>query len=155
MPIADQSSPQPAGTNVRAAVTALACIAIAGLAACSDKPPPAPPRVTDVTAMSITTRDAPVDIEFVAQTRSTRSVSPAAGAPATGNAAATESSPAAAAAVAARRILLLRKREDIERPAFGRAFGEVLHRVDETQRRGLVAGVKPTCDDRARPAADA
>ena len=31
---------------------------------------------------------------------------------------------------------------------------EVLHRIDEAQRGGAVAGIEPTRDDGARPAAD-
>src|SRR4051812_34753071 len=53
---------------------ALACTAVALLAACGGKPPASAPRTTDVTAMKIEARDVPVVLEFVAQTRSTREV---------------------------------------------------------------------------------
>src|SRR4051812_35464003 len=56
------------------AATFTAAAAAAMLVSCGGKPEPAAPRVTDVTALTVTTRDVPVDLEFVAQTRSTREV---------------------------------------------------------------------------------
>ncbi|HEX2831302.1 MAG TPA: efflux RND transporter periplasmic adaptor subunit [Burkholderiales bacterium] len=57
-------------------LTTIAPLAAAAalLAACGGKPEAPPPRVTDVTAMTVSARDVPVDLEFVAQTRSTREV---------------------------------------------------------------------------------
>jgi membrane fusion protein (multidrug efflux system) len=51
-----------------------ACLVLSGLAACSkeEKAPPAPP--LQVTAVSVTPRDTPVQFEFVAQTESSREV---------------------------------------------------------------------------------
>src|SRR4051794_21131616 len=45
--------------------------------------------------------------------------------------------------------------EDIQRPSLHGDLWEVLHRVDEAERGGGVAGVESAGDDRAGPAADA
>src|SRR5207244_2484141 len=47
------------------------------------------------------------------------------------------------------------KREDIERPALARVLREVLHGVDEAQRRRAVAGIEVVRHDGPRPSAHA
>jgi membrane fusion protein (multidrug efflux system) len=54
--------------------TALIAAAAALLSSCGGKTETPPPRVAEVTALTVSTRDVPVDLEFVAQTRSTREV---------------------------------------------------------------------------------
>src|SRR4051812_37675859 len=50
---------------------------------------------------------------------------------------------------------ILRKREHIEHASFCRVLGEFLHRVDEAERAGWVRNIQISCDDGARPTADA